>query len=227
MKRIHFILALIAAFTTSDILASALDGLWQSQLSNQTIRVRQVQDGIKVQSAGRGDWNFYRTSNDGYTFIDRNGGRFYFYNYDGVLEWKERSYSNGVPFVRINGGSYYGNNDWDDNWYEDDWDDHYYNEHHYDDFSNLYGNWRSFDSGDQMYIKYAKSGLLAKVNGRSWNKFRRTGGNKFKDRNGNAIKILDRNRLQWKSHCGRYRIIYERDNNRRPRNNRGSCGRRY
>ena len=209
-RKIFFIPSLIILSTlfVLPIQATHLDGLWRSDRNQITVRIEQEEDGFRAKRTDQGIWYRY-TTDDNIHFTDRYGNWYELVD-DEELVWNEANSGKRIYFSRVDDSNDYRWNDRDNDYdtygnnYPDRWNDSR------NDTRRNYidGRWYTRNGKEDVEIVSFPGGIRVKTKHDGWNKFYadRTG-NRFRDKYGNAIIIMDRENLRYRSQYGKHDLL--------------------
>lgn len=217
-------------------------GNWKCTVSGSEIELYPTDYGFKSRYLDQSEWINYDEVYHNY-FVDQKGNHFNWA--DESWHWGDANGSKNMVYRPFNTNQVVFNNNeagynvggYNDPYnYNNGYNANYSDSYDYENGSSLLdGLWHSSESRSCIEVHGTKRGLsVIKDRSGRWINFRKTGRNSFKNGAGDKIKILNRYQMEWRSHCGRYREIYQRgrdgyDNNRydtnRYRNNNNRNGR--
>lgn len=219
-------LVLAASLFSLNIEASGFDhrGHWKCNQSGVEIDIIPTDYGIRVRQHGHNQWNNYdEYFNDYYRDLVgnhykwRNDALFYESSCGTIKHRFTRVNSYNVDRYGTCAPNHYGEVECTSGHDAHDGYGGYgygtgYNEYENESYGRgLDGVWFAERGRSIMRIQNGYRGLSAKFDrNRRWIDFRQSRRNQYQDGRGNRIKILNRNRIQWTSDCGRYKKTYVR-----------------
>lgn len=219
MKRLHFLSTMVLAglFITSNVFAGtrSFHGKWRCNVSGYEMELAPTSFGFKSRQLNTNVWQEYDEVYSDH-FVDRSGNSFDWR--DDAWHYQSANRDKKMVFRPFGGfDSQYGANTRPTGNYYEAYDDRNY------DYGNseLLGIWHSQYGRNSMFIKSSgrKCVTVDKNNRNQWQDYRLTRKGDFKDRQGNVIRYIGRNRIEWTSHCGRYYDVYTRGRQYDRRNN--------
>ena len=214
MRKKIFFTSSIFAFTlcfVAPLQAGHLDGLWRNDRMQITLRIEEEADGFRAKRTDQGIWYHY-TTNDNRRFRDRNGNLYELIDRDEIM-WRAANNSKKIHFTKVDDRDYNRRNngrygDTYDNSGRDRWNDGRY----IDGRKIIEGRWYELHGKDNLKITLFDEGIKVKSKHGSWDKFYqdRTR-NRFRDKHGNTLTVIDRDTLRYRSQYGRQERVFTRD----------------
>jgi len=200
-------------FSFSAVKADHLDGLWQSERQNITIRIEQDDNSFRAKRIDQGIWYTYVQQDDD-VYVDRNGNWYQIID-DDELEWNESSTNKRVIFRRVDSSDRNGwvdEADSDGKWNPRDRTDR--NQWNTNDRSRIEGRWYDRSTKERLIIEAINNGYRVRTQHGGWEQFASDrSGKRLKSRSGDVIQIIDSNRLRFISDRGRHESIFIRQGN--------------
>jgi hypothetical protein len=209
------ITGLISAFLFcfSALKADHLDGLWQNDRQDITIRIEQDDNSFRAKRIDQGIWYDYVKQDDN-TYVDRNGNWYEIINED-ELEWNESRTHKSLIFRRVDSrenDQWRNGDDPDDNWDPRDrsnssrWDTQ--------DKNRIEGRWYDRSTKERLIIEAINNGYRVRTHHGGWEQFAADrSGKRLRSRSGDVIQLIDPNRLRMISDRGRHESIFIRQGN--------------
>ena len=212
-KNSFFIPSLILVLTCCilPVKASHLDGLWRSDRSQITLRIEQDQHGFRAKRTDQGIWYHYSTE-DHQHFIDKYGNWYELVD-DEELVWNEANSGKRIYFFRVDerNDAYWGNRGNDYNPYGNKYDNRWQEDRYRNGRNSIDGNWFDRNGRTDIQIISFPGGIRVKTNQDGWEKYYADrSGNRFKDKHGNTIILIDRENLRYRSQYGKHELIFTR-----------------
>jgi hypothetical protein len=224
MNRVILILTMLLTAGTFHFMNArpdkSLEGFWENRNTGITIEIIETGNGIKVKRLDKHDWRRYEQNRYG-VFIDREGNYYEEIGHDELI-WQSHEGRKKIRFTRAG---------FDSHWYEDkpntyiDRSRNSCSEHcavgcqmHGDSYGYnnyvahsafLNGVWINRPTKSRLTIRMHKNGLKIRK-GHFISYFNEVRPGKFVDHRGNKIKILGKNRLQFKEKYTHRTLIFKR-----------------
>ncbi len=196
----------LIAFLTSSILAlftptaaaktHHLEGVWENNRSNLSIRVESIRDGIRVKRLDRNRWHSYTQVRDD-QYQDRDGNTYFLIDQN-TLEWEDRKGQKRIRFYRDKGDrrdNSYRSRDRD---YHRDRGrtqlerNHYYGSRRQGSRiapQTLSGTWINPTTGQRIRVKTKRGTIKVRAHRGGWTTFYPADRNTFRDRQGNKYDV--------------------------------------
>jgi len=209
-------LLLITGTPILNIQAHHLDGLWCNDHQNISLRIETTDEGIKAKRLDQSVWYFYANQEDQF-YVDRNGNYYEFLDDDNII-WREAESKKSILFKRSddrNGSGWndYGDNynEWPDNYGNSNWNNHCNEiwDHHRN--HSVEGNWYSQNGRHHIQVEDDRRGIRVRRSDGRWMYFEEIDKNeKYRNDQGDIIRLLDDHSLQWKKRRQGITMIFRR-----------------
>ena len=202
-------LILMLGFGTG-LYAEHLDGLWKNVRQNITIRIEQVNDGIRAKRNDQGVWYRYEEQRE-HVYADRNGNTYQVIAED-QLQWKEAGSGKRIIFTRVGSAQ-------DPGWTSEQNDPRNRGkikgkDERYHVRAPIAGRWYNRSTKERLIIEPMDGAYRVRTQHGGWETYAiNRSGERLKSRSGSMIQLIDRNTIRVKDKKNREERIYIRQGN--------------
>lgn len=210
-----FITAILMAFlfSSSEMMANHLDGLWQNNRQNITIRIEHDGNTLRAKRIDQATWYHYQRQGDN-EYIDRDGNSYKIMDED-KLVWNESRTGNRIIFIRVDSpGTEHETDEASSERNEYPHDRTNRNQWETQDRSRIEGRWYDRSTKERLIIEAINNGYRVRTQHGGWEQFASDrNGKRLRSRSGDIIQLIDSNKLRLISDRGRHESIFIRQGN--------------